>query len=86
MQFRIYIKGIIFLMRHNCIGFVGMQVFEVLWCVYVCEEKRQYNHCMYILEFLNEFETFEGFFPVRNQGESMKPIKPKVVFLTLSKV
>ena len=86
MQFRIYIKSIIFVMRDNFICLVGMQVFEVLWCVYVCEEKRQYDHCMYILELLNEFETFEGFFPVRNQGESMKPIKPKVVFLTLSQV
>jgi hypothetical protein len=76
-------------MRHNFIGFVGMQVFEVLWfvcvCVCVSEEKRQYSHCIYILELLDEFKTFEGFFPMRNPGNSMKHIKPKVVFFLYPK-
>jgi hypothetical protein len=64
-------------MRHNFIGFVGMQVFEVLW--FVCVWRKETSFWM-------NLKPLRGFSLWETKGSPLKHIKPKVVFLTLSKV
>jgi hypothetical protein len=68
----------------NFIGFVGKQVFEVLWFVYVKKRDNIVTVCTFLSFWMNLRP--QGFFPMRNQGESVKHIKSKVFFLFLSKV